>query len=224
MQSGDLLGLRALLPRGVAVEAANINEIKGELYPEEKDYIQHVVKKRKSEFSAGRLLARKALSRLGKENFPLLRDNKNCPIWPEGIIGSITHTQRYCVVVVGRTKQICSLGIDAEILGRVNKNLWKLLFTDREKQTLMQINDDEQRNIATLLFSAKEAFYKYQFPKTKKMLSFHDVEVSVDRENQTFCIVPLIDIGQFIPKNTLCKGKYDFCANHVITTVYGDPL
>ena len=51
------------------------------------------VSKRKAEYLAGRVCAKHVLATLSIDNFELHSGTDRAPIWPENIIGSITHTQ-----------------------------------------------------------------------------------------------------------------------------------
>ena len=64
-----------------------------------------------------------------------------------------------------------------EVIGRAAPNLWDRLFTPSELTVLA--NSTMSERDATLIFTAKEAFYKLQFPITTAWLGFMDVEVQI---------------------------------------------
>ena len=72
--------------------------------PEEEACLEGVSASRKREFRAGRLCARNALRLLGAECVPIIPSEQRGPTWPEGVIGSISHTREYCAAVVGRQR------------------------------------------------------------------------------------------------------------------------
>lgn len=156
------------------------------LYPEESAQIASAVQRRRMEFAAGRSCAKKALSILGISNFPILSTASRAPIWPTGVIGSITHTEGYCAAVAGRINDYVSVGIDAEVVGRIGKELWPLLFTEEEHFFLANTPEGDQDVLATVFFGAKEAFFKCQYPITHKWLEFLDATVTV--ENRSFSV------------------------------------
>ncbi len=199
----------------VLVEQHGVGDPKN-VYPEEWALIASSVAKRQNEFASGRECARKALSKLGIHNFPVLRDHGRAPIWPEGVIGSITHTEKYCAVVVGYNHNISSVGIDAEIVGRIDKQLWPLLFTQSERDQLSCLTTSSQSLLATIFFSAKESYFKYQYPIAKQWVDFQDVTVRV--EANSFSIHPN---GQF--NNDLTHGRYCYSldTNIVKTIIVG---
>ena len=45
---------------------------------------------------------------------PILKGEKGEPRWPDGLVGSLTHTEGYRGAVVGRSPAVRSVGIDAE--------------------------------------------------------------------------------------------------------------
>jgi len=57
--------------------------------------------------------------------------------------------------------------------------MWDMLFTKAEQDFLLLQNESEQKLYSTLLFSAKESFYKFQFPISSEFLEFNEVELSI---------------------------------------------
>jgi 4'-phosphopantetheinyl transferase EntD len=135
--------------------------------------------KRLSDFSTGRYCATKALEQLGIHDaiIPIGKDRE--PIWPDGIVGSISHCDSLVGAIVAKKSDHVSLGLDIEEIGRVTPDLWDLVFTENEKQYLIGLSEKEMFIQSTSIFSAKEAFYKFQHPLTKTFLDFLDVEVDI---------------------------------------------
>jgi 4'-phosphopantetheinyl transferase EntD len=149
------------------------------LYPEEARYLRKAVRKRAEEFAAGRLCARLLLREFGIRDFAIEVGAHRQPLWPEDFVGSITHTTGFCAAVVAPKECLRSVGIDAEISGSVKTTLWRGICTASETNWLRSLPESEQRAAATLIFSAKEAFYKCQFAVTQEHLGFHDVSVEL---------------------------------------------
>ena len=51
------------------------------------------------------------------------------PLWPAGAVGSISHTDDYCVVVVGHSVEHRSLGVDAEPAAPLEEHVWTEICT-----------------------------------------------------------------------------------------------
>lgn len=70
--------------------------------------------RRQREFATARSCARTALARLGVPPVPVLASPRGAPRWPAGVVGSITHCDGYRAAAVAYTRDVVSLGIDAE--------------------------------------------------------------------------------------------------------------
>jgi 4'-phosphopantetheinyl transferase EntD len=162
------------------------------LFPDEARYVQKAVRKRVEQFAAGRVCARLLLHEFGIDNFPIEVGKDRQPLWPEALVGSITHTTGFCAAVAARKTSLNSVGIDTEIAGSVKPKLWRSICTPTETAWLHSLPTPEQLAAATLIFSAKEAFYKCQFTVTQERLGFHDVSVELpawDEKRGAFRIV-----------------------------------
>ena len=174
-----------LLPKNITIQHSAIGDVEGELLPQEAKLVERAVTKRVDEFTTGRLLARQALQAHGIQNFPLLADSKRCPIWPTGMVGSITHTNEFCIVALAQMDSIFSLGIDAESVDRVKPDLWSMLLTEREKAYLDDFSPEQACHWASAIFSLKEAFFKFQFPLTRRMIGFDAIDIMPGAKQHT---------------------------------------
>jgi 4'-phosphopantetheinyl transferase EntD len=153
-------------------------------------YVGRAVPKRVQEFAAGRLCARRALAEFGIVDFPIRVADDRQPIWPDSFVGSITHTEGYGAAVVAERRRAHALGLDSEIVGQVKAPLWATICTQGEIAWLRSLPVSEQAAAVTLIFSAKEAFYKCQYPLTRERLGFLDavVEAAAPASEGTFSI------------------------------------
>ena len=99
------------------------------------DAVINAVTSRQREYIAGRVLARELLGRLGVDAQTIASGPKREPLWPTGIVGSISHNERFCAVVIAQHSVVTSVGIDIETTGRIDRPLWKHLFTERGDRT-----------------------------------------------------------------------------------------
>src|SRR5512134_460449 len=107
--------LGTLLPAGCEWEWGDPRDPSPPLLAEEEPLVARAVDKRRREFAKGRACARAALARLGCVAGPLLTGSEREPLWPDGVVGSVTHTDSYCAVAVVRSAACAGLGIDAEL-------------------------------------------------------------------------------------------------------------
>jgi enterobactin synthetase component D / holo-[acyl-carrier protein] synthase len=171
--------LTELFPHGVLAAELCGRGDPNALYPAEAAHLKRSVQKRAEEFAAGRLCARLLLHEFGISNFAIEVGAHRQPLWPEDLIGSITHTTGFCAAVAAPKKNLRSVGIDTEITGSVKTELWRGICTPLETTWLRSLPQSEQLAAATLIFSAKEAFYKCQFGLTQERLGFHDASVEL---------------------------------------------
>ncbi len=156
----------------------------GDLLPEEAACIRRAVSKRRREFTAGRLCARAALAQLGIHDFPLLVGEARVPVWPAGIVGSISHCKGYCGAAVARAGTVGGLGFDVERAEPIEPELLARICTPRERARLAPRAGAPDPG--KLTFCAKESFYKCYFPLTREFLGFQDVEVEFDPDLRGF--------------------------------------
>jgi 4'-phosphopantetheinyl transferase EntD len=135
--------------------------------------------KRIREFAAGRLCARLALGELGIQGWSMLPAEDRQPVWPPAIAGSITHTDGYCTAVVARSRDVASLGVDSEVAQAVRQELWPRICVAAELAWLEHRPPEQRTACAALIFAAKEAFYKCQYPVTREWLDFTAVRIEV---------------------------------------------
>lgn len=173
------LNLRSLFPPGALAAELRGPGDPAALFPEEAQCLRGAVAKRAQEFAAGRLCARRLLCEFGIDAFPILAAQDRQPLWPDSLVGSITHTAGYCAAVAARKNDLRALGIDTELAAGVKQELWRGICTSHEISWLQSLPPAEQARAATLIFSAKEAFYKCQFPLVQERLHFHDASVAL---------------------------------------------
>jgi 4'-phosphopantetheinyl transferase EntD len=183
--------LRSLFPHASFV-AQDVPRLADDgLYPEEQAHIRGAVESRRAEFATTRLAARRGLAEMGIAPVPLVPAADRAPMWPDGVVGSIAHTRDYCAVVLGRRPPLRSIGLDAECVRELEDGVVDLILTQRERTWLRSHDRASSRSAvedALLFFSAKEAFYKCQYPVTQRLLGFHDVELDLPPQGGRFAV------------------------------------
>lgn len=207
MSKSRLAALAKIFPSCVAIEGGAVASVNAELYPTERDIIASAVDSRRLEFTAGRYFSRSALRRLGVAETAISVRPDRTPDWPEGIVGSISHAQGFCAAVVAQRSELLAVGLDIESVSAVNPALWPQLFSAREQAWLKRQHQYPQMLAASLLFSAKECFYKCQYTLTRQWLDFSDVELKVDPQRQ-FNASLTRTIGEGFNKGYSLKGQY----------------
>jgi 4'-phosphopantetheinyl transferase EntD len=193
--------LERILPSAAVAAEASDDERTVSLFPEEEAMMARAVDKRRREFATGRDCARRALGRLGVTAGPLLAGDRGEPIWPGGVVGSITHCRGYRGCAVARATEMVALGIDAEPHKPLPDGLVEKVAGAEERSALEELGrTDPAIAWDRLLFSAKEAVYKAWYPLTESWLGFEDAVLTIDLEAHTF------STRLFLPGPSLAGG------------------
>jgi 4'-phosphopantetheinyl transferase EntD len=152
------------------------------LTPSERSLVSNWSEKRIIEFSTGRYCARKTLEALDLKYYDLLIGTDREPLWPENVTGSISHCENLVGAISAKKDNLRALGLDIELIGKVEPDIWDLVFTEKEQNFLKELTPEFAALFSTVIFSAKECFYKLQFPITRTYIDFKDVEISVNNE------------------------------------------
>ncbi|MFC5216342.1 4'-phosphopantetheinyl transferase family protein [Streptomyces coerulescens] len=169
--------IAAILPREVVAAASRVDAPEADLFPEERALIRTAGPKRRAEFTAARVCARRALARLGVPAAPILTGDRREPLWPEGVVGSLTHCAGFRAAAIGRTARFASIGIDAEPDEPLPEGVLEHISLPRERA---QLAGGEGPNRDRLLFSAKESVYKAWFPLARRRLGFHEAAITLE--------------------------------------------
>ena len=176
------MNLHPLLPDltgpDIAIAWAALEALSGDPHPKEWEDIASATPNRQKEFVAGRQLARALSEQLGLPPSPLRRAGDRAPVWPADRTGSLSHCDTLCAAAIGKRDSVQSIGIDVETIGRVEQKLWPTLFTQKEADYFSSLAPNTVALEATLFFSAKEAFYKCQYPLTQEWVGLQDVEIT----------------------------------------------
>tara|TARA_B100001057_G_scaffold283284_1_gene283641 strand:+ start:1185 stop:1841 length:657 start_codon:yes stop_codon:yes gene_type:complete len=162
----------------LAIACAPLEALLGDPHPDEWEDIASAAPNRQKEFAAGRQLARALSEQIGLPPAPLRRADDRAPVWPSDRTGSLSHCDTLCAAAVGKRSAIRSIGVDIETVGRVEQKLWPTLFTEKEVDYFTSLAPEKVARETTLFFSAKEAFYKCQYPLTHQWVGFQDVEIT----------------------------------------------
>ncbi|MEQ1528624.1 MAG: 4'-phosphopantetheinyl transferase superfamily protein [Methylococcales bacterium] len=185
------------------------------LFAEEFNLVKDAIPKRQQEFAAGRALARQAMTQLGMSSGCILRDAKGAPLWCEGSIGSISHSQNLVVAVLAERQRVKGVGVDVEC--RVRRFPWQALHTitvPGERAWLSTLPVHCREIAAYCLFSAKESVIKCLYSLGLPLLYFTQ-----------FCVQPDLALGHFSvtgieawsPHNVSLNGRLGWNQHYVFT-------
>lgn len=219
---GPFASLLADSPVRVAERNPDLIEAGAGLFPAEAEQIQRAVESRQKQYTAGRILARHAWGELGVDPQPLLNDERRVPIWPAGLVGSITHTRGWCAAAVARATDVAGIGIDVEAASVLEHGLWERICRPEERAFLDAQPAAERGLLAKVVFSAKESIYKALYPRTRVFLDFQGMSV------QLVAMAPghwawhaelQVPWGELRAGQRFAPGRLSFDANFICTAI-----
>lgn len=184
--------------------------------------LEHAVVKRKSEFLAGRYAAQQAIKRLGVEKTTVSIGKHRSPVWPNALIGSLTHTATQAICAIAQSTDYQSIGIDLEDwMPLTTANHIKAdVIQFSEERILSEIPLSFEQSL-TLFFSAKESLFKALYPQVGSYFEFHAAKiVKIDMASHDFFIELNQSLNRCLVKGNVFKGHFMLRAHTVFTSIF----
>ncbi|WFE50393.1 4'-phosphopantetheinyl transferase superfamily protein [Micromonospora sp. WMMD1155] len=177
--------MRDIFPATVAVAVAGSDDWLGALLPAEQACLgERAVETRRRDFAAGRSCARRAMTDLGLPPTAVPAAPDRSPVWPAGVVGTITHTTGYCAAAAAHTTDVRSVGMDAEQHHEINPGVRRMVLLPEEEALCAGLPGDTSWPV--VVFSAKETVYKVWYPVVGTWLGFFDAHLDIDPDAGTF--------------------------------------
>lgn len=180
--------LEDLFPPQISCEFSDQPPQRLDLPPAEAAATRNMRAKRLREFVHGRTCAHRALARLGIPECPVPVDEHRAPAWPDGIVGSISHSGDNAAAVVAYRSECQGLGVDLEINESLEESLIQMVCRPNEIARLNRADDKLIQ--AKIIFSAKECVYKCIWPTLLHFVEFQEIEIQLDTEAGSFSALP----------------------------------
>lgn len=142
--------------------------------------IRRSVPKRRAEFFYGRLCAQAALAQYDIRATGIGIGARREPLWPDGFLGSITHTRRLAAAVALPAGRCNGIGIDLEIAseGGTLAAMKEIIVSEAEVARLAASRGAFDLDLLmVIVFSAKESFFKAAYSAVRDYFNFDAVEV-----------------------------------------------
>jgi enterobactin synthetase component D len=187
-------------------------------FPQERQSNPGARSRRRNDYNTGRLCARRALDYLGIGREAIPPGQRGRPLWPKGVIGSISHAAGFWCAAVSDSKR--SLGIDVERLDRsMSASMLERVCTPHELESICKWEGQGMDAAAILVFSAKEALYKCLYPLVGTFIQFQAAEINVDWDSDRFTVCLMEDLSPEWTAGTELVGYYSLEADFVLTAI-----
>ena len=185
-------------------------------------HIRNSVSKRQAEFFYGRLAARHALAPFDLSQVVVPTGAAREPVWPPGIVGSITHNHRYAGAVALRHADQAGIGIDLEqVVDAESKQvLAATVVSASELAFLGTLGAECDFDVLlTLVFSAKESFFKAAYGLVGYYFDFDALTIlNVDYQQQVLWFRIEQDLCAALAKGGICRICFTFIDSKTILT------
>jgi 4'-phosphopantetheinyl transferase EntD len=197
----------------VVTDGADVPDESSVLFPEEAASLRDSVPSRRRDFTLGRWCARQALEALGISPAALPVGPHRMPVWPRGVVGSITHCAGFVGAVVAPEDQVRAIGFDAEPALPLDADLVSFICTAEEISWIAAARRLDGADWAKVIFSAKESVQKCVTPLAGRTLEFVDVRLRMHPERGAFGVesanaaaTAAIDLAAFTGRIAVTDG------------------
>lgn len=211
--------MQRLFPPEVEFVTASVAACDGALLPAERVHTERMVPKRLREFTAGRVCARQALTQLGTEAVAIGVGSQREPLWPDGIVGSIAHSNAWAAAAVSAEPAFLGLGLDLEPDEDLPAEVLERVCRPEERAWLEARPSGDRLRLARAFFSAKEALFKSVFPRARTWLEFEDVRIDLTEDDEAFVASILVPSTSAVPMPPSLRGRVARERDHVWTSV-----
>lgn len=209
--------LEGLFPEQVRCVIAAEFPAQFRLLPAERDSAERMSARRRIEFVQGRSCARVALAGLGYPDCPVPQGPDRAPVWPDRVVGSISHCAGKAAAAVAHREDVGGLGLDLELIEELDQPLVPMICREDEQAGLG--SGDIRLLTAKLVFSAKESVFKCVYPRIRRFIDFLEVGIRLDLDANTFSARPHsrdLDADLF----GRVRGRFGQSGNLFVTACY----
>lgn len=179
--------------------------------------LSKAVAKRQGEYLAGRVAAKLVLEALSSPILQVGSGEDRAPIWPEGVLGSISHSKGVAMAMATSTQECAGIGVDLEhfMSAKQEQELQTHILGELDKPMFEKLAAQLQCPL-TLVFSAKESIFKALYPSVKRFFGFEAAAlIAFDVEKLHFRITqPLSDL---VPVGTEVTVFYQLFEGWLLT-------
>jgi 4'-phosphopantetheinyl transferase EntD len=140
----------------------------------ERASLGHLPAKRIAASGRARQLARALAGLAIPPGWNIVKDVQGVPQWPDGVLGSLAHTNTFAAACTATRGELSGLGIDVEGRQPLDESTASLVASPRERARFPSSEG------ALQIFAIKEATFKACFPNDRRFLEFDQIEVHAD--------------------------------------------
>lgn len=185
--------------------------------------LKNAITKRQVEFLAGRYIAHKALRELRIDISHILSNENRAPLWPEGVIASISHANSVAVCAASLSCHNNYLGVDFEnwVSPRNAKKIKRIIIDPHEENLLRRLDISFEAAL-TIAFSAKESFFKALYNHVGKHFYFEAAKIcALCIKEKSVTLIVNSTLSPLIHERKIFECKYSMDEFGVLTLLSG---
>ncbi|MEO8900758.1 MAG: 4'-phosphopantetheinyl transferase superfamily protein [Polyangiaceae bacterium] len=189
------------------------------------DSLARAVPKRRIEHCAGRFCARQAMNVCSAPNVQTAIGigAHGEPLWPAGLVGSITHTHAFAAAAVALKHNARAIGFDAERVTQLSADVLDYIAVPAEIPALTLTSKMAANAVASVVFSAKEALFKCLYPEVQRYFDFRDAVIEALDANGHFTARLLVDLTPQLQQGSRFTGRFALADDRVYTAIVLEP-
>lgn len=178
------------------------------------------VRKRKAEYLAGRYACQQLLREKGLPTQVRSGAHRQ-PLWPPGLVGSITHIDDVAVAAIAEQRLVAALGIDlARWLDDAHADSIAKMVVDNCEYCILSRSKRTHAELITIAFSCKEAFFKAAYYAVGRYFEFENVKIiHFDWHGRRFVLEVASALSARIPAGRIFDGLFFTTASSVFTVI-----
>jgi 4'-phosphopantetheinyl transferase EntD len=180
--------------------------------------------RRKAGFFFGRLASSIALSEHGFAHYSVEIGDTREPLFPDGVVGSITHTDNLAAACVLPAVSWNGLGVDIEspIRHELLDHVEATVLSTEEKEVLSSCSAFTRSVLVALAFSAKESFYKAMSKVAGRFFDFAAVRLcAIDTRYHRLHFATSEALSSGWARGRKCEVDYCLLPDDQVLTVFG---
>lgn len=182
--------------------------------------LNRAVPKRQAEFVAGRYAAKLILEQMGWQGAQVGVGSDRCPVWPNDVVGSISHNHNQAICVASDKLDYLGVDIENTLLADTALSVAETVATTSEVALLMQQGISHAQGIS-LIFSAKESLFKAIYPRVGRYLEFDSSQlVAIDMGQRVLKLKLNVELQRELKRQQEFCCFFDLQAQQVTTLVY----
>lgn len=185
--------------------------------------LKNATTKRQMEFLAGRYIAHKALRELCFDISHIPRNEHGAPVWPDGVVASVSHTNSVAVCAASLRRHNDYLGVDIEnwISPLNTKDIMRIVI-DSHEEYILSGADVSFESALTIAFSAKESFFKALYSHVGKHFNFEAAKIyAFCMKEKSVTLIVNSTLSPLILEGKIFECKYSMDEFGVMTLLSG---